>query len=206
VQWSADGQALFVAGNSLIHGRGIFRVDTATGDTQLIVEVDQVANPQPTLDGKAIYYLRGFGPLIRHDLATGKEEELFRPESWMRWLDLSPDGKWLAFYHGDTSIVVMPADGGEVREVAQLEESETFIPRFATWTRDGKHLLFSKRYGELWRVNVETGEQQQIGSEIPGLSSATMHSDGKRIAFTTWDPSQELWVMKNFLPSSPEQP
>ena len=70
----------------------------------------------------------------------------------------------------------------------------------ATWTPDGKHLLFSKRTSEIWSVNIETGKQERIGPEIPGLFRATMHPDGKRIAFTTLERSSELWVMENFLP------
>ena len=201
VQWSPDGQALFVSGSSLIHGRGTYRVDIATGDTRLIVKLNQPRNPQPSLDDKAIYFIRGYGPLIRHDLATGREEEIHQSTDPMFGLDFSPDGEWLAFYRGST-LVVMSVDGGEVREVLHLEKPERspWGQGFPTWTPDGKHLLFSKRKNEIWRVNVETGEQQQIGSEIPGLFRATMHPDGKRIAYTTRRPSSELWVMENFLP------
>ena len=121
----------------------------------------------------------------------------------MQGLDLSPDGNWLAFHdQPKNSIFVMSADGGEPREVVHLDEAEQtrYGQRFATWTPDGKHLLFSKRTSEIWRVNVQTGRQQQIGSKIPGLFRATMHPDGKRIAFTTFQKSSELWVMENFLP------
>ncbi len=121
----------------------------------------------------------------------------------MQGLDLSPDGKWLAFHdQGKDSIVVMSADGGEPREVVHLDEAELTQngQRFATWTPDGKHLLFSKRTREIWSVNIETGKQERIGPEIPGLLRATMHPDGKRIAFTTFQRSSELWVMENFLP------
>ncbi len=116
--------------------------------------------------------------------------------------DLPPDGNWLAFHDPrKDSIVVMSADGGEPREVVHLDKAElTNGRRFATWTPDGKHLLFSKRTSEIWRVNIETGKQERIGPEIPGLVRATMHPDGKRIAFTTLERSSELWVMENFLP------
>ena len=85
---------------------------------------------------------------------------------------------------------------------APKDESERieYGRRFATWTPDGNHLLFGKRKGELWRVNIRTGKQEQISPEIPGLFRATMHPDGKRIAFTTIEPGSELWVMENFLP------
>ncbi len=203
VRWSPDGQALYVAASSLTGERGIFRIDLTTGAAQLVLAQDQVQNPLPTPDGKAIFFQRDFLSLIRRDLATGDETELHRSE--MQGLDLSPDGNWLAFHDpGKESIVVMSADGGEPREVVHLNEAEQteYGNRFSTWTPDGKHLLFSKRTGELWRINIETGKQERIGPEIPGLFGATMNPDGKRFAFTTFDPSSELWVMENFLPES----
>lgn len=201
VQWSADGKSLFVASTSLDHGRGIYQVDIATGDTRLIVKHRKPRNPIPTSDGKAIFYLKANGPLVRHDLETGQEEVIHKPIEPMTGLDASPDGKLLAFYQG-ASMFVMSINGGEVREVMHFEvpEYSDFDRAFVTWTADGKHLLFSKRNNELWRVNVQTGKQEQIGSEIPGLSRVTMHPDGKQIALTTFQEGSELWVMENFLP------
>ena len=152
---------------------------------------------------KKIYFQRRYRSLVRRDLVTGDETELHRSKKEIGGPDLSPDGNWLAFHdHGKDSIVVMSADGGEPREVVHLDEAELTEENqgFATWTPDGKNLLFSKRTSEIWRVNVETGKQERIGPEIPGLVRATMQPDGKRIAFTTYKKSSELWVMENFLP------
>ena len=96
---------------------------------------------------------------------------------------------------------LLSVDGDEPREVVSLNEAESSGgDRFATWTPDGKHLLYSKRQSEIWRVNIGTKEQEQIGPKIDGLSLASMHPDGKSIAFTTSKMSAELWVMKDFLP------
>ncbi len=203
LHWSPDGKALFVPGESLSGEHGIFRVDLDTGNARLITKQETLRDPQPTPDGKAIYFQRGWRSIIRRDLATGDETQIYRSKNNMQGLDLSPDGNWLAFHdQPKNSIFVMSADGGEPREVVHLNEGEQtrYGQRFATWTPDGKHLLFSKRTSEIWRVNVQTGEQQRIGSEIPGLFRATMNPDGKRIAFTTFQKSSELWVMENFLP------
>ncbi len=203
VQWSSDGKALFVAAARLSGELGIYRIDIDTGNARLITKHETLRDPLPTPDGKAIYFQRGWRSIIRRDLATGDETQIYRSKNTMQGLDLSPDGNWLAFHdQPKNSIFVMSADGGEPREVVHLDEAEQtqYGRRFATWTPDGKHLLFSKRTREIWRVNVETGEQQRIGSKIPGLFRATMHPDGKRIAFTTFQKSSELWVMENFLP------
>ncbi|MCH8824839.1 MAG: PD40 domain-containing protein [Planctomycetes bacterium] len=203
VQWSPDGKALFVAGESLSGEHGIFRVDLTTSAAQLVIARNNVRNPLPTPDGKAVYFQQGRRSLVRRDLATGDETQIYQSKNNMQGLDLSPDGNWLAFHdQGKDSIFVISADGGEPREVVHLDKAEQteYGRRFATWTPDGKHLLFSKRTREIWRVNVQTGEQQQIGPNIPGLRRATMHPDGKRIAFTTFQKNSELWVMENFLP------
>jgi len=52
----------------------------------------------------------------------------------------------------------------------------------------------------MWKVHVETGEQQQIGPVIENLINAAMHPDGRKIAFTVQQSGPELWVMANLLP------
>ena len=97
---------------------------------------------------------------------------------------------------------VCPSTGGEPRELLQIDKAEenTGLAKFLSWTPDGEYLLFGKRDSELWRVHVESGEQERIGGTIQGLSYAAMHPDGRRIAFTSVERGSELWVMENFLP------
>jgi Tol biopolymer transport system component len=96
----------------------------------------------------------------------------------------------------------MPSKGGELREVAHLDEDEVNRTQqsFLKWTPDGEHLLFCKRDSQLWKVHVETGVQQQIGPTMKGLMNAAMHPDGEQIAFTVQQAGSALWVMENFLP------
>lgn len=118
-------------------------------------------------------------------------------------MDVSPDGRWLAFYRDIDSLAVMLSAGGEPREVVHLDEGELMEPTtFVRWMPDGEHLLFGKRKKELWKVNVQTGTQQQIGPAIEEgqLINAVMHPDGRQIAFTIEQSGSELWVMENFLP------
>jgi Tol biopolymer transport system component len=71
---------------------------------------------------------------------------------------------------------------------------------FLRWTPDGEYLLFCKSESQMWKVHVESGAQQQIGPTIKGLMSASMHPDGRQIAFTVQQAGSALWVMENFLP------
>ncbi len=71
---------------------------------------------------------------------------------------------------------------------------------FVTWMPDNQHLLFPKKKGELWRVNVQTAQQQQIGGSLEHLRHVDVHPDGRRLAFTLEQLGSELWVMEGFLP------
>ena len=118
-------------------------------------------------------------------------------------LDVSPDGQWLAFVINKNSIVVMPSTGGEPREVVHLDKDEVSDRHahiFVRWTPDGEHLLFSRRNNELWKVHVESGAQQQIGSATGALIDAAIHPDDRQITFTSFQRGSALWVMENFLP------
>jgi Tol biopolymer transport system component len=117
-------------------------------------------------------------------------------------LDISPDGRWLAFYQERDSLVVMPTAGGEPRQVVQFEHDELNVAEsaFVRWMPDGEHLLFSHCKSQLWKVNVETGVPQQIGPIIKGLNGVDMHPDGRQITFTAKQRGSALWIMENFLP------
>jgi tricorn protease-like protein len=95
----------------------------------------------------------------------------------------------------------MPSDGGEPKEIINGSDGEIRSPlAFVKWTPDGKYILFGKRKNELWKVNVETGEQHQIAVIDMELMDAAIHPDGQRIALTTYEAGSQLWVMENFLP------
>jgi tricorn protease-like protein len=96
----------------------------------------------------------------------------------------------------------MPSGGGQPREIVH-SSSDGEMPSFCAfvkWTPNGEHLLFGKRRKELWKVNVETGEQQQIAVMEQELISSILHPDGQQIAFTLREAGSQLWVMENFLP------
>ena len=200
-RFSPDGRSLLVSGSGRDSGKGIYTVDVETGTVKLIARgrthllIPAVWSP----DGESIYVCRQTS-LSRLELATGRETTLYIYKGPCPWdLDVSPDGQWLAFYRSANSLMVVSSGGDEPREVAYLDEPAQDYP-FVSWTPDGEHLLFSKHNNELWKVNVETGEQQQIGPAIENLVDATMHPDGRQITFTVEQKGSELWVMENFLP------
>ncbi|MCH7557616.1 MAG: serine/threonine-protein kinase [Planctomycetes bacterium] len=203
-RWSPDGQSLLVRGIGQESGAGVYTVDVETGAAAVIASSHGESLRQAVWspDGKSVY-IRSLMSLSRLEVASGQETELYQGEGGPRGFDVSPDGRWLAFYPDLNSLTVLPSAGGDgdPRQVVHWDEGELAAPyAFVRWTPDGEHLLFCKRNNELWKVHVETGEQQQIGPEIENLVHATMHPDGRQIAFTVEQAGSELWVMENFLP------
>ncbi|TMQ59281.1 MAG: hypothetical protein E6K76_05390 [Candidatus Eisenbacteria bacterium] len=101
----------------------------------------------------------------------------------------SPDGKWIAFTsdrggHGATQIYLMPAEGGEPRQLTHEPDSvRTGTP---SWAPDGKSLLYvstrGKRYN-VYSIPIDGGEPRQM-THAPGSHRfASYSADGKKIAF-----------------------
>ena len=109
----------------------------------------------------------------------------------------SPDGKWIAFtgqYDGNFNVYVIPAEGGEPKQLTFLPDPYHLPERMApnnqviTWLPDGKHILFrSRRYGfndwvgQLFSVSIEGGLPVQIPVDQGGLTSYS--PDGNAIAY-----------------------
>ena len=183
-------------------GYGLYTVNAETGAVALIESGSQGNLRQAVWspDGKSVYIRSGMS-LSRLDPASGRETELYEGQWAPTGFDVSPDGRWLAFWREPNSLVVLPSAGGEPREVIHLDDAELTGPiAFVRWTPEGEHLLLGKRKKELWKVHVETGTQQQIGPVIEGLVGAVIHPDGRQIVLTAYQHGSELWVMENFLP------
>jgi len=101
----------------------------------------------------------------------------------------SPDEKWIAFTSdrggkGATQIYIMPAGGGEPRQLTNEPDSVRAVT--PSWAPDGKSLLFvstrGKRYN-IYSIPFEGGTPRQL-THAPGSHRfATYSADGANIAF-----------------------
>src|SRR4030042_2659088 len=166
-------------------------------------------------DGKAIYYTLGDSnenacSVFVRNLETGQDDRLAGTPENAPDIDISPDGKWLVLMNrkGKRAIKIMPASGGEPREILSLEQGGY---QFMTpaWSADGRYIYFSKRQKtlgpmmDLYRLSVDGGEPQKINLAMGGIRHLRVHPDGQRIAFSSMgaNPEQsQVWVMENFLP------
>ncbi len=109
----------------------------------------------------------------------------------------SPDGKWIAFtaqYDGNFNVYVMPADGGDPKQLTFEPDPVSMPERMGpnneviTWLPDSRHILFLSRrdtfndwFGRLFTVSIEGGLPERLPIDKGGLTSFS--PDGTRIAY-----------------------
>jgi len=216
-RWSPDGRYILVPGydntksQEKDYNGGFYQVDVKDGQATALVELDlnwwdSVA--EWSADGKSIFYTNK-GQLLKRDLESGQEKQLYKITNLTRILDLSPDGQRLLFgdYDPDEetlSILIMSIQKQKVRELIKLQRVRR-RGADARWTPDGKYVLFMKydvdeKESSFWRISSEGGEPQKLWQSKKSDTDLSIHPDGKQIAFTTFKEEIEIWVMENFLP------
>ncbi len=223
--WFPDGRHILAYGaspTSDVNRDGLYKIDSQTGETVRLLPEEKGSIKTVYLfspDGKAVFY-QTKSVLYRHDLATSEEKEIYRPSSatpretdpFTGNMAFSPDGQRLAFTF-ERSLLVMPATGGEPRELLALKSPELFaLPYAIAWTPDGRYLLFAKyqeKQSELWRIPAAGGAPEKLGVLPEGFRNLSIHPDGRRIIFSagsdTTPRKREVWAMENFLPTARSQ-
>lgn len=226
IGWLPDSRSLLLQAKSPKGQPALYRVDAESGRSELLKEFTPDAEPVLPLDspdGKTIFYQRGpvrkeypqgLAAIGRFDVATGEEQILYRPpqESHLtNGLELSPDGKWLAFRLANpgrmVSFFVMPASGGEPRKLYSTSWELAQVRGCFAWAADGRHLLFSGRSSpaepyDLWRLSIDGGAPEKLETGR-WVEMITASRDGRRIVFTSRATTgssgrQEVWALENF--------
>jgi tricorn protease len=110
----------------------------------------------------------------------------------------SPDGRWIAFtgqYDGDEQVYVMPASGGEPKQLTFYPARGPLAPRWGWdnqvygWSRDGRSILFRSQrdswtlpVAHLYSVSVNGGPVEQL--PMPEAGSGDYSPDGAQIAYS----------------------
>ena len=220
LRWSKDGRTLAMGAREDQGRGGLFRVDVQSGESTFLgIPMDGYRIPRFELsaDGK-IGYACVASPgnpkmtnLIALDLASGKQTVLLTRGA-ITSAELSPDGRKLAVLAMredslDLSVLVMPAEGGEAREIVRIESKEATARVAPVWTPDGRSVYFVKgrrgapdRDVQLWKVSAEGGTPQRLGLTVDELWWISPHPDGRRLAFGNMWGQSEVWTIENFLP------
>ncbi len=231
--WSPQGNSIIIRCKDK-GGKTYFSiVDLKTGNVTPIMEIKgkeagiltKLCGWTP--DGKEIIYWRRDAntktqSILAYNLETGQEREVYRTSMGRGdisndtdELAFSPDGKWLAFFEwGEVDkgirqfLKIMPASGGESREVMKLRKGEYYTT--IEWTLDGREIIFFKGIStkiqkqdcEMWGVPVEGGDPNNLGLTMDRVHDLRIHPDGRRIVFSSGHNAAEVWVMENFLPKN----
>ena len=133
----------------------------------------------------------------------------------------SPDGKSIAFtgqYEGDEQVYVIPAEGGQPKQLTYYPARGPFPPRggydnqVMGWTPDGAAVLFRSQRdadgirseGQLFTVPAKGGPARAL--PMPTSGAGDFSPDGKRIAysplfrdFRTWKRYEGGWAQDLFV-------
>ncbi len=224
--WSPDSRFLLVHGADKEKRRGFYRVDARTGDvTPLHYDKpgESVSHSRWFPNEKSIVFIGrdSAGQRIGlRDLETGRETELYRPPTAFllgSCVEVSADGRHLAFYLRDPKartmwVMVVTTTGESPRELGPRVKYPDVIDHILALTPDGRHVLFSTYDREqeqlghkVWRIALEGGGPQEIQfpKEVGYFGVASIHPDGKRIAFIADNSKSAVWVRENFVPATP---
>ena len=228
LRWTPDGKAVVVPASEAGKGENLIRIDVQTGQVTPLMQLPALGGwPRFgfSRDNNIIYYLRpdpsdvNVSQLVAHDLRSDLEK-VVTENSGLYMGNVSPDGKQFLIgknIENGTSqvLLIMPASGGEARELVKVDGGKE-VPFWgnATWTPDGRYVIFLKgikgegqtaykdTQWQLWRVAVEGGEPQPLGLKITGqlVGPLQMHPDGRHVVIGDVKVNLEVWVMENFLP------
>lgn len=214
-RWTPDGRAVIVNGLSNDSKQGLFSIDVVTGAVSPVVlarDAEQLASPQPSPDGKQLYFVRvgkGGGEVIARDMATGSERRVTEVRGPFL-VQLSPDGRTLAMVVRDAAanrawVGVVPSSGGELRAVYG-EQMAASLTNWVSWSNDSAHLFVMKATDgstparETLLVPVNGGTHRPI--RVPGhiRGPLALHPSDTQLAYTAGETRHEVWVLENFLP------
>jgi len=159
-------------------------------------------------------------------MITGEDRELRGSPDDAQDIDVSPDGRSIILLNrgmGTRSLRIIPAEGGEPRELYSFQTGGNFVITPA-WSRDGKYIYFpqpaapdenveEKKSGvpdewDMCWISMEDGKVQKLDMNVSTIRHTSIHPDGRFIAFSSSGRSvlhPEIWVMENFLPEEDDK-
>ncbi|MGE0641646.1 MAG: S41 family peptidase [Thermoanaerobaculia bacterium] len=174
----------------------------------------------PDVSGDRVVFTYG-GDLWTATTAGGTATRLTAHPGLEIFGKFSPDGNWIAFtgqYDGDEQVYVVPATGGEPRQLTYYPAHGPLAPRWGYdnqvygWTPDGKSVLFrSLRDADgvetltaLYTVPVAGGVPERL--PMPTSGAGDFAPDGRRLVysplsrdFRTWKRYEGGWAQDLYL-------
>ncbi len=182
-EWSPDGKRLLLGRYISINESRLFLVDLDNGEMTQIRPDRQVAYGAArfSADGSELFVVSDAGAEFRRilaiDLESGEERVVVEHPWDVQALDLSPDGKLLAYTinaGGISELHLIDLGSGRALAGPELPAGLIGSVRFSP---DGQRLGFSHRYagspGDAWTYEPDSGELERwTESEVGGLDTS----------------------------------
>lgn len=201
-----------VAAASLVVAAGLAMPTAASAQTKLL--------RFPDIHGEKVVFTYG-GDLWTASAAGGAAARLTAHAGQELFAKFSPDGRFIAFtgqYDGDEQVYVMPAEGGEPRQLTYYPARGPLPPRWGYdnqvygWTPDGTKVLFrSLRDADggrvetaLYTVSMDGGLPSKL--PMPTSGAGDFSPDGRRMIysplfrdFRTWKRYEGGWAQNLYI-------
>jgi len=196
--WSADGKSVFyVSDRSGAQNLWTTGVGAGAAPKQLSTfKSGRVLWPSISNDGRLIAFEHDFEiwsldpqtgsaarvPITRRGAPAGAGVEHLSLTDDFTELDLSPDGKKVAFVVRGEVFAASAKDGGDAARISRTPQAESQI----TWSPDSRTLVYSSdREGtdHLFLYDFATGAEKRLTSGPDADHSARFSPDGKSLAF-----------------------
>jgi tricorn protease len=152
----------------------------------------------PDIQGDAVVFSYG-GDLWRASAQGGTAVRLTAHPGVELFGKFSPDGKWIAFtgqYDGDEQVYVIPAWGGEPRQLTFYPANGPLAPRWGYdnqvygWTPDGSKIVFrsmrdsemAKVIPNLYTVTLDGAMPEKL--PMPTSGAGDFAPDGQRLVYS----------------------
>ncbi len=228
--WFPDGKNIL----AYVENEGVSKINIHSGEIVPILDAAKDSDINDLFispDSRFLFYVRTdkstlLGYLMRRELKTGEEKELFQARCLR--MALSSNGEYLAILtypnktllpvRSPSIISIMPSSGGNHEDIYRLEEKNREIDDIK-WSPDNQYLYFSKRwapenqleanevimgdgpFSSLWRISSDGGAAQDLETSYDDLFS--IHPDGCSILYSSYNGGiliDELWVMEDIFP------
>jgi tricorn protease len=160
----------------------------------------------PDIQGEQVAFVFA-GDIYTAPAAGGVALKLTSHHGQELYPKFSPDGRWIAFsaeYSGTRQVWVIPAEGGEPRQLTFYNDVGPMPPRGGTdyrvldWTPDGKYVLvranrtpYGERDGVPMLVPFEGGMEKPLGP--PETGGGMLSADGNTYVYTPIDREFRTW-------------
>jgi Tol biopolymer transport system component len=222
LRWSPDGRALAVNGTDANGRKGIYGIDTGTGDVSpLVPTIDLGAEPSVvgwSQTGKSIFFSRAWSSgtdkavaVFERDLSSGAEREVIR-RAGLGSASLSPDGQYVGAVFtnqadGSHGVVLVRTAGSEER-ILLVDKSATSL---AMWSPDSRAFFVMKRTAdgnqELWRLPLDGGQPRKTDVALKTVGAFSVHPDGRQIGLVAGiRKATQIWKVENVFPAAGAKP